>query len=197
MDEMDPMLLVVGQTYPRVLPSAQGAIADFLQVQGNTLMVAIDDLTAEEVAVLRRGTLRAGLLCDGSEILLLFEFTGPRQRPRFVFDCPFDARRIPLHLRELVDLPNTTYRLVITLHIVDRASGILRGLRQVTLSPATSRRFLGAVQDQLASADLSDRARQRWHKQDPEALLLRADAQPCGQTENPAEILGSSPNTRA
>lgn len=99
-----PLVLAVGQPCPLPYPRGFGAGAQFLQASGNLLQVIIPDMRPEEIDALRQGRLRAGLLQEGSAILLLFELSNPQGEPILVFDCPFDLRRVPSAGRDLPDL---------------------------------------------------------------------------------------------
>ena len=177
----EPLLLAVGQPYPLPYPRGFGAAAQFLQASGNLLQVIIPDMRPEEIEALRQGRLRAGLLQEGSAILLLFEFSTPQGRPVLVFDCPFDLRRVPSAHWDLPDLdqPQKT-RMMIQVHGID-SQGILRSLRGITLSAELTAAMLAAVMDQVASVASPQATLDRWQQIDPQLLLRMTHMSECGR----------------
>lgn len=132
-----------GEQYPLPVRAYEGAAANFLTSSGNVLQIAMPNLIRTEARSIRNDPMKAGIIVEGPLILWVFQFG------TIIFDCPFDARIIPASARWLPDIENDQQRLNIEVHLVDTASNILRGIRSVTLSPALTRRFLMAVQDQL------------------------------------------------
>ncbi|TBB56263.1 hypothetical protein ELH44_22320 [Rhizobium ruizarguesonis] len=133
-----------GATYPLPIRAVEGATANFLTDSGNLLQIGMPNLVRTEVRSIRQDPMKAGIVLDGPLILWVFQFE------TIIFDAPFDARVIPTEARRLPNIENERQRLGIDVHLVDTASNVLRGLRHVTLSPGLTRRFLIAVQDQLA-----------------------------------------------
>lgn len=141
---MNMIALSRGTAYPFPIRAVDGAAANFLTDTGNLLQIGMPNVARSEARAIRNEPMKAGFIVDGSLILWVFQFG------TLIFDAPFDARIVPTHARWLPDIENDHQRLAIDVHLVDTATNILRGLRHVTLSPALTRRFLIAVQDQLA-----------------------------------------------
>jgi hypothetical protein len=140
-------MLAVGKPYP--VPVGEMVGADFLRASGNRLLIALPGIDQAEARALKKGRMLVGMMADGGAILLLWRFCDERGRPVLTLDTPFDARVIPdlaLH-----NIDNAEQRLAIELHAVDSRNNLVRALRLVTMPADFTRRFLSAVQDQLAA----------------------------------------------
>lgn len=149
-----PTVLQRGRPYPFAAPR-EGATANFLQANGNLLLIGLPEIVHSEEKAVRLEPMRAGLIHDGPFILWIFTFG------TMIFECPFDARLIP---RDQLCLPRgitPNTRLGVDVHLVDSATRILRGIRFVTISPSLTGKFLEAVQeqsrDQRATSPIEDR----------------------------------------
>lgn len=141
---MNFITLARGKTYPLPIRAVEGAAANFLTDSGNILQIGMPGLVETEVRSIRQDPMKAGIIVDGPLILWVFQFG------TIILDAPFDARLIPTEARTLPNIENQQQRLGIDVHLVDTATMIVRGIRYVTLPPTLTRRFLAAVQDQLA-----------------------------------------------
>lgn len=133
-----------GKEYPLPIQAREGATANFLTSGGNLLQVAMPNLTRSEARSITSGPMKAGIIVDGPLILWVFQFG------MLIIDAPFDARIIPANALWQPDIENDQQRLAIEVHLVDTATMIVEGFRYLTLSPKLTRRFLLAVQEQLA-----------------------------------------------
>lgn len=175
--------LAVGQPYPFPLPSEDGAVAEFFRGSASRLVVAVSDLTRDEIHVLRKGAVYCGILKEGTAIMLLWEFRS-KGRPMFQFDTPFDVRLIPRSELELVDKTEDKLRLMVNVEIVDRATGIVRGIRGITMPLAVSDALLSATMDQLAEPEMLQAASEqhsRWHRTPLDALFRMTELEKMGE----------------
>ncbi len=162
--------LAVGQPYPLPKPLHEGAAANFLQTDSNTLVVYLSGMDAAEEYALKKGNIQAAILTDNGNIILIFQFLGRRKEPVLTLDCPFDARLIPSDIRQLHSITNSEQRLAIEVHAIDER--IIRGLRLVTMPPDMTLEFLSAVQDQLAVPKKPEPA--AWMQYQPHELFKKA-----------------------
>lgn len=166
---MPTLNLQVGCTYPRKIPGAEGAIADFLRSY-NTLIIAMPEINKYEAQALKKGALQCGLLSKNGAVLLLWQFSDKQGRPILTLDSPFDARNIPdikLH-----DVTNDKTRLLIDIHIIDSATNIIKGLRAVTMPPDLTIAFLSATQDQLTNVNNGDSQMKIWLQKEPNKIIV-------------------------
>lgn len=163
-----------GESYPLPIRAREGAAANFLTDSGNLLQIAVPHLMRSEARSIRNDPMKAGIIVDGPLILWVFQFG------TIIFDCPFDARIIPTHERWLPNIENDRQRLGIDVHLVDTATMVVRGIRYVTLSPSLTRRFLLAVQDQLADQRSVEPCLTRWKTTPITRLPALAQAERCG-----------------
>lgn len=145
---MDKMVLLArGEKYPLAIQSNDGATANFLMPEGNTLKIRLHLMTSQEEWSIRNGMIKAALLKSGDFILLLFVFYDQKGRCLLDFECPFDGRLIPSDTRQMFNIENDQQRLAIDIHAVDEQM-ILRVIRFVTMPPKMTVEFLSAVMDQ-------------------------------------------------
>lgn len=140
--ESGPVVYLTGRSYPAPFHKRQSACAEFLR-RVNVLQLTFPHVTNEEEFKVRKAPIYAGYVKRGPHIHWVFKVGG------MLFDCPFDARIIPQDELTLHDLATDT-RLLVSVHLVDTFTGNLRALREVTLSPSLTKRFLCDVVDQLA-----------------------------------------------
>jgi len=171
---MNMIALSRGATYPLPIRAKEGASANFLTDGGNLLQIAMPNIARAEARSIRNDPMKAGFIVDGSLILWVFQFG------TLIFDAPFDVRIIPTDARWLPDIENEEQRLAIDVHLVDTATNIVRGLRHVTLPPALTRRFLIAVQAQLADARSTVPYLTRWNTTPITRLPALAKVERCG-----------------
>lgn len=171
---MNFVTLSRGKAYPLPIRAHEGAAANFLTDGGNLLQIAMPNLTRSEARSIRNDPMKAGIIVDGPLILWVFQFG------MLIFDAPFDARIIPAHARWLPDIENGQQRFAIEVHLVDTATMIVRGIRYVTLSPELTRRFLLAVQEQLADQRDITPYLTRWNAVPITRLPTLAQVERCG-----------------
>ncbi|WP_299496435.1 hypothetical protein [uncultured Shewanella sp.] len=162
--------LAVGQPYARVFNhNEEGAIAELLRSNSNTLIIAIPDLDHHEVKALKKGKLTCGFLYKNGAILFIWQFCDAKGRPVLTLDSPFDCRTVPdlaLH-----DITTTESRLAVDIHVIDTAKNQVKALRSMTMPPELTLEFMSAVQDQLASSKNGEMQWQEWIQLDPTALF--------------------------
>ena len=170
MARSQPVLLSVGEKYPFKIPQTEGAISDFLRPGGNRLLIAIPGISNEESKVLRKHEMRGGLLVKNRAILFVWQFR-KKDEPIITLDSPFNARLIPDI--QFHDVENTETRLLIEVHIIDSKTGIVCGLRSITMPPKMTIDFLSAVQDQIVGIDSNETQHQNWMKRQPHELAQK------------------------
>jgi hypothetical protein len=177
----EALLLRRGEPYPLPVALEFGAAAQFLMDSGSILQICIPDMTPADEECLRSGCVTAGLLVEGSALLLVFQFHAPDGRPVLLFDCPYDARLVAPEARRLPSTPSATEsHLLIQVHAVD-GQGLLRALRGITLSPELTRRFLSAVMDQLSALASGKATHGRWRTVPAGELARQAGMRVCGE----------------
>jgi hypothetical protein len=72
--------------------------------------------------------------------------------------------------------------MLLEIHLIDSATGILKGLRGITLTPELTRRFLLAVQDQLSGAGDAMAIYRRYSQTSLETLAKQANMARCGES---------------
>ncbi len=165
--------LARGEPYPMHLQTGEGAAAQFLLKTGNILQIILPGMDAKEETALRSGMIKSGFLYESGAMLLLFQFYGSHGKPLITFDAPFDIRLLSSDQRELHNIENAEQRLAIEIHAVDE-NKILRALRVVTMPPAMTIKFLGAVQEQLAAIDKPG-VMAAWMRQQPHELIKKTE----------------------
>lgn len=176
----EALLLRCGEPYPLPVALEFGAAAQFLMDSGSILQICIPDMTPADEEALRSGPVTAGLLVEGSALLLMFQFHAPSGRPLLLFDCPYDVRFVAPDARRLPSTPSATEsRFLIQVHAVD-GQGLLRVLRGITLSPELTRRFLSAAMDQLAALASGKATQLRWRSMPASELARCAGMSRCG-----------------
>lgn len=176
---MSNSLLSVGAPYPLPLSGPEGAAAHFLGKGGSLLQVVMPNLLESEIKALRKGNMTMGLIVDQPLLLFIVSFQYKGDSP-LIMECPFDARLIPRDSLDLHDVTTQVQRLMIQVHIVDSATGVLKGLRGITLAPGLTRDFMSAVQDQLANSGSVEPLLARYMQLTPDALAKKANMLPCG-----------------
>ncbi len=171
---MNVVKLARGETYPLPIRAHEGAAANFLTGSGNILQIGMLNVARSEAQSIRNAPMKAGIIVDGPLILWVFQFG------TIIIDAPFDARLIPADARWLPDIENEQQRLGINVHLVDTATTITRGIRYVTLSSPLTRRFLAAVQDQLADQRDITPHLTRWNATAITRLPALAQVERCG-----------------
>lgn len=166
MSDISPILLTLDQPYPFKLAS-EGVIAEFLRPSGNILIVAIPGISAEEEKALRKGEMRCGMLFKNGAILFLWQFL-LKGKPVLSMDSQFNSKII--HDIQLHNIETAETRLLIEVHIIDTESGLIKGLRGITMPPALTLKFFSAVQDQLAGAENGESQHAIWAQLEPEQL---------------------------
>ncbi|MDD2885293.1 MAG: hypothetical protein PHT48_09645 [Dechloromonas sp.] len=174
--------LSVGQPYPLKVIATEGAAAEFLTDSGNLLQVVMPDIVPVELFALKKGKIKAGFMYQNGAMLWIFEFCD-KTGPVLTFDAPFDARLIPRDRLQLHNIDNAEQRLAIEIHAIDTGQQppIVKALRLVTLSPAMTRSFLLAVQEQMAETQTGEEIKRRWYASAPHQLAKLIKLETFGQ----------------
>jgi len=136
--------LAVGQAYPGQM--IEGFMLDVFAPGGTLLRVGMTNITPSESKAYRKGAIQFGLLMQGTGLLTVWKFG---EQPWC--DAPFNALAAQqMGMLALPDFKTPLSRLVVQLHLVDTATGLVRGLREFTLSPEASRALAEAIHHQLA-----------------------------------------------
>lgn len=162
-------LISRGEKYPLLAPKVEGATAEFLTKNGNTLKILLPGIDKAEENALRYGVIKAGFLFEKGAILWLFEIHG-KKGPLITLDAPFDARLIPSDLLDLPSITNAEQRLVIDIHAMDE-NLIVKALRGITFPPDLTLEFFSAVQDQLAIPGNNEDQYKKWLNYEPINLI--------------------------
>ena len=173
-------VLVVGSRYPLLypmhVPSSGGASAQFLTDAGHYLQVLLPHAREDEILQITSGVVKAGLIVDGPLIYWLFKFGQDME-----FDCPFDARIIPDASFNTSDLYEVEDRLLMTVHVVDTATGKLVGLRAITLPKALCQRFVVAAKLQRERKGSMQPTLQKYLSVPLAKLIKKHKMHRCGQ----------------
>lgn len=177
---MASYLLAVGSRYPLPVAGQEGAAAHFLGQSGNVLQIALPNLSSTEEKIIRKGEMRMGLVIDQPLLLFVVAFYFKKEDP-IILECPFDARLVPKDELRLDDVTDKEQRLLLEVHLVDSASGLLKGLRGITMAPGLTRDFLVAVQDQLVHTSDIAPVLAKYVNAPLEALPSLTQMYPCGK----------------
>lgn len=139
----------VGQPYnPRVSSFPEGANYNW-RSGAHELLLLFHRPTPAEVLAVRRGRADFGLVVSGDLLLLLYRFD-----PAVLWsDAPYS-----IHLLEPAErvIPDTTGltepHALLTVHLIDAGTGILRANRVVSLSPAFTAALHLAIREQAERA---------------------------------------------
>lgn len=113
---------------------------------GSLLRVAMPDITKTEEKQYRYGAVKFRFEVNSSDIVTHWQFgTEP------VSSAHFDAKIAQKANQLVLDDVDMQSRLLISLHLIDSASGICRGLRSFTISTKATADLTAAIMDQLSS----------------------------------------------
>lgn len=135
--------------------------------------------TADEIAAIRKGAASAALYARDGLLLLAFRFGDMPW-----MDASLDHLRTPESHRWQEPALAEGVRLLATVLLVDAATGILRAIRAITLSPFFSQRLVAELAAQLARGAGNDELKlQRLLATTPtDELVRRADlVEPMGE----------------
>lgn len=175
----DFVTLARGERYP--LPYTEGIVFESMAGSGHMLKIMMPDLDQKEIKEYRRGTMRAGVLYEDGIIMFVFKFGGQPW-----IEAPFNVRLIPAERLDITKQESVVERILLDIHLVDTATGILKGLRGTTLSPALTKEFIRLVHKQLddPAADPAhyDIKLEKLYQDnpDPSNWVKRALITPCG-----------------
>lgn len=172
------MLIEVNKPYPFDITTTDGAIAELMRPERNTLLVSLSGISENELTMMRHGKLSCGVLSNGGAIILIWKFEHSISSP-IVFDTTFDARIIPDI--DLVDLSKPETRLLINVHIVESTTKMLLALRSITMSPELSRVLMAATKEQIASSDNGDAQCREWRRSSVYELENKTDMYVMGE----------------
>jgi hypothetical protein len=128
------------------------------------LALFMSEPTSEEIAAVRRGSMRLGVAEAGGCLFVLYsvgDLTG---------DVPYEWHLAPQDRRSLPELPTPRSRLLVHVFLVDADTGVIGAMRQVTMSARVSRLLVDAMRRQSQVGAFHDveydaklaRARRRW-----------------------------------
>lgn len=164
--------LVVGEPYAdgeTAMPD--GAHVDITPT-GIELRLSFANVSESEVRILTHAPFSLRLLNAPRTMMFLTCFGDGRWS-----EAPFNVHRIPEEQRVLPAAPATGFGFALTLVVVDAATGIVRGLRQLALTQSFSLAILRAMQKQIAlSADDEAHLREVARMQGRSTTSLASDA---------------------
>lgn len=138
--------LGVGEQYP--LPYQKdycGGRLQMFQDNSNVLQIMMPQMIQSEIKALRKGDVRVGLIVDGFLIVMMFEF---KAKPEpIILDCSINAKLIPNEEFTLIKAEGEE-RLPLQVHVIDSATGVVKGLRMFTLTPVVYADLVKAIEAQ-------------------------------------------------
>lgn len=109
------------------------------------LLIVWNAPTPQEVEGVRRAPLQVGLVIEGPIIFFLYQFKGFTSWG----DAPYTVHMVPIAERHSPPaLLGSDFRAVLSVVLVDAQSGIVQGIRLVTLSPTLTHRLFEAIRQQ-------------------------------------------------
>lgn len=180
MDDSLP-LLARGQEYPFPYDAGAAGAAIQLLSSGNILQVFLPGTSDAEESVVRFGKMEMGLIVDQPLLLLVvrFECFG-MPYPPLVLETTFDSRIVPDELFPFEHSDEAGTRLLLTVHLVDSASGVLKGLRAITTPPGLTQRLVEATREQLEHTGSMAPRLERYHGLPVDQLPEETTMELCG-----------------
>jgi len=170
------MTIKTGQKHPFLVPLHDSAQCALFTKSGNILNIMLTKPDSKDVKSIRRGKLKVGILEKDTAILLLWHFHDHKDRPRLLFDSPFDIRRLPADRRDLYSKDKPEQRLAIHIVLIETHTAIVRGNRLVTLPVPVSDQLMALVMDQIAHPEKAAAAAARqnqWAQQPLDQLAAQ------------------------
>lgn len=178
-EKREVQMLSVGDDYPFRCEWKSGAATQFLTASSNILQVFLPNITQREERVLCMGKMDMGIIVDFPLIMFIVRFQLGDEEP-LIFDCPFDVRPIPSNALELPEHPEPGLRLLMDAHFVDSATGILKGLRSITMPEAVTAQFISAAHRQLSEEGRIEHKMAKYMRVNIENLPLCTRMLTCG-----------------
>jgi hypothetical protein len=149
----------VGEWYSPTRTTWPDGVAHYAYRGGvHELLLFLSSPTPNEVRGVRQGEAEFGLVAQGPLIVLLYRFASPpehpgaRPRPGAALpwgDAPFTVHRVSEAERTLPELPSSPEeRALLAVMLIDAATGIIRAIRVVSLSPAFTSALEEAIREQ-------------------------------------------------
>ncbi|XXX79215.1 hypothetical protein WMF30_10615 [Sorangium sp. So ce134] len=171
-------ILSVGQLYHPGRTRWPEAVQYQLRGGTHELVMFWPGLAVRDIAAVRRGPCEFALLVQQPVIWLLYRFDGACDWS----DAPFSVHLVPEAERGpamAVDTLGATTRALLHVVLVDAGSGVVRALRQVSLSPEFTAALHAGINEQLAAPwdeRAYDAALQRGYEAWPTAEAMLAAA---------------------
>ena len=111
------------------------------------LLIVWNALTPQEVEGIQRAPMQVGLVVVGPIIFFLYQFESITSW----CDAPYTFHMVPVAERSLPPAPlGPESRALVNVILVEAQSGLVQGIRVVTLSPALTQRLFEAIGQQAA-----------------------------------------------
>jgi len=144
--------LAVGELYIPGVTSFPERVQYNYREGGHELLMWLGSPTRQETRAIRKGRAEFALFVESDIIFLLYRFEGNLRWS----DCPYSFHLVPSGQKQLpFDLPTPDSRAILQILLVDAHTGILKAIRDCSLSPAFSRQLHEAIKEQAAQADFS------------------------------------------
>lgn len=150
-DDSEIIALTVGKPYPLNMPVTEGAVTELFMDGLSMVLIYLPNITEREVKSFGK-PISVGMYWDKRRTYFLWQFgTG---KNKMVFEGIYEPALVPEHLLKMPQLSYDTSRLVITFHVVDSSSKIIKVLRAVTLPPNISNELIELTHHQLHAPEL-------------------------------------------
>lgn len=138
--------LAVGQPYPTWTPGHAHQYFEWSE-KGCDLLVAIDGLHKDEIAGFRNNPIKMSLSYLRGIAFINFEV-----RDCVTLELPFTSAIIPPErMPPLDEFAGKNARLAMVAILIEARTGVVRGIRRVTVSPAYTQRLIAILQEQAAA----------------------------------------------
>lgn len=114
---------------------------------GHELRIFWASPTEAEIEAVRRAPMHLGLFVDGSVIDLVWRIEGAGGWS----DTPFSIHQVPEASRAIPDATTGEERALLTVLLVDAATGILKAIRALSIPPHATERLHAAIRAQAAA----------------------------------------------
>ena len=149
----EPHVYAVGRPYIPGRTAYPEATQYTYDAGGHELLLILSRPSAREVSAIRSAEAEFALVVDGDLIVFLYRFGDGlpwSDQPYSWHLVPPERRRLPPSSEEIGLSPSAEPRALLAVILVDADTGIVRALRQITLSPALTTALHLAIRDQAA-----------------------------------------------
>jgi hypothetical protein len=137
----------VGKPYnPGMMSWPEAAQYNYRQGGHELVLFYLPPIDDDEVMAVTKQEARFGVDVEGDVIFFLYRFTGDEDWS----DCPYSIHLVPPDQRTVPPILGNDELVLLSVILVDAESGIVRGLRAVTLSRTVSRALVTAIRAQAA-----------------------------------------------